>query len=95
VQDRLSRLDDGVFAAWAMCLPFSRKDNYYSELIRTRRQEWFYGVPASLAETRARLFFTRDFLLLDLGQLARLVASPPTSNELVGRYLGNLPLELS
>lgn len=90
IHQRAPRIDDGIFAAWGICLPMFPQPRSYSELMRQRRREWFQGVPQEEATYRARNFFTVDFLRLDLGELASLVTREDAVN-VIAPYLGESP----
>lgn len=83
------RLLDGVFAAWAICLPFFPQPESYTELMRARRAEWFEGVSDEQRDQRAIRFFSDDLLKLDLHQLASIVATEDAVERIEG-YLGAL-----
>lgn len=82
-------LRDGLFSAWAICLPFFPQPPNYTSLMKERRAEWFNNVPGRERDQRARRFFTREFLRLDLHGLAAIVANPEAET-LIQRYLGTL-----
>lgn len=84
------RLLDGVFAAWAICLPFFPQPESYSELMRTRCVEWFEGVSEEKRAQRAVQFFSDDLLRLGLHRLAWIVAVDDAV-ERIQDYLGVLP----
>lgn len=83
------RLLDGVFAAWAVCLPFFPQPESYTELMRARRAEWFEGVSDEQRDQRAIRFFSDDLLRLDLHELAGIVATEDAVERIEG-YLGVL-----
>jgi hypothetical protein len=90
VHQRPSRLDDGFFASWAICIPMFPKNDRYRQLMRSRRREYFFGRTEDEARVRAHYFFTSPFLRLELDSLARLVSSPEAMSE-IEPYLGRLP----
>jgi hypothetical protein len=87
---RASRVEDGVFSAWAICLPFFRQRPAYTQLMQERRRMWF---PPELSSPerahRARNFFSDSLLRMDLDQLGELV-NAPGADERIGTYLGSL-----
>jgi predicted RNA-binding protein with RPS1 domain len=83
------RLIDGVFAAWAICLPFFPQPESYTELMHARRAEWFEDVSDMQRDQRAIRFFSDDLLQLDLNELAEIVASEEAVERIEG-YLGVL-----
>ena len=84
------RLLDGVFAAWAICLPFFPQPESYSELMRARCAEWFEGVSEEERDQRAVRFFSDNLLQLGLHELAWIVATDDAV-ERIQDYLGVLP----
>ena len=85
-----ARLDDAVFVAWAICLPFFRQPREYSELMRARRSEWFEGVAVPETELRAHSVFSEDLLRLELDELAAMVSARDAALRIIP-YLGELP----
>jgi predicted RNA-binding protein with RPS1 domain len=83
------RLLDGIFAAWAICLPFFPQPESYTALMHARRAEWFEGVSDKLRDQRAIRFFSDDLLHLDLNELAEVVASADAVQR-IEAYLGVL-----
>lgn len=82
-------LRDGLFSAWAICLPFFPQPRNYTSLMKVRRAEWFNNVSERERDQRARRFFTQDFLRLDLHGLAAIVANR-NAMTLIRPYLGEL-----
>jgi predicted RNA-binding protein with RPS1 domain len=89
VRGQEPRLLDGVFAAWAICLPFFPQPESYTELMYARRAEWFEGVSDKQRDQRAIRFFSDDLLQLDLNELAEIVATGDAVQRIEG-YLGVL-----
>jgi hypothetical protein len=69
-------LDDGLFAAWAICIPSFYNPKSYTELMRRRMSEYFEGVGTEELVRRARDFFPPALLSLHLYQLGNFVSSP-------------------
>jgi hypothetical protein len=69
-------LDDGLFAAWAICIPGFYNPESYTRLMRNRMSEYFDGATTDEVIERARDFFPASFLSLHLHQLGNLVSSP-------------------
>ena len=90
IHQRPSRLDDGFFASWAICIPMFPKDDQYRQLMRSRRRDYFFARDEDEARERAHYFFTSRFLRLELDALARLVSSPRAAFQ-IQPYLGRLP----
>lgn len=70
---RASRFEDGIFAAWAICLPIFPQNRTYTQLMRARRAKWFSEVPTGMARERAVTFFKDELFGLELHQLGALV----------------------
>jgi hypothetical protein len=83
------RLVDGLFAAWAICLPFMPQPASYTQLMQSRRHEWFGSAPTYLRELRARHYFTDALLILEIHQLAALVTADDAADR-IQEYLGDL-----
>src|SRR6266404_4541034 len=65
LRKRDSRLEDGVFAAWAICLPGWPQDARYHSLMRARRAQWFTNISIRTASRRAAGYFTTELLGLE------------------------------
>lgn len=86
--NRVPWLIDGVFAAWAICIPFMPQPESYTRLMQARRVTWFQGASPSERDRLAPFFFTADLLRMELHELGNLVASE-NSAELIINYLGS------
>ncbi len=86
VFERESRLEDGVFAGWAICLPGYPQPRKYSDFMKSIRRDRFAGVPREEAGKRAAALFPSKFLSLGLHEIEALVTSE-TGVEEVEKYL--------
>jgi hypothetical protein len=93
VLDRESRLEDGVFASLAICIPSWKQNHSYTELMQSRRREWFSDISEDAAVARARSFFRPSLLQLELYELGNLVASKDAAT-LIQAHLGSPQVEL-
>lgn len=85
-------LDDGLFAAWAICIPGFYNPASYTDLMRSRMREFFDGaISDEEIVSRARNFLPPAFLSFHLHQLGNLVSSP-NGAEWLGRHLLQRPL---
>lgn len=88
VLQREPHLVDGVFAAWAICIPFMPQPASYTRLMQERRAEWFGDGSPEQREALAGAYFTEPLLRLELHELGNLVAADD-SVERIAEYLGS------
>ena len=88
--DRGSRLEDGIFAAWAFCIPIFPQRERYTAFMRSVRRELFQGDAPNIASDRAENFFLPEFLRLGLEELGMIVTredaldnEPPAWNKVI------------
>jgi hypothetical protein len=87
---RASRLEDGLFAAWAICLPMFRQPRSYTELMHDRRRSWFPpGLSSGERRERARRFFTESLYRLELHELGNVINSD-MAEKTISDHLGSL-----
>ena len=81
IWDRTPRIEDGVFASLALCIPLWRQNPRYTEFMQLRRQGWFSGVDSQEASRRARDFFSPALYVLEIYELGPLVNSSVPAEE--------------
>jgi hypothetical protein len=79
---REPRLEDGVFAAWAICIPMFPQPESYTELMRARRREFFSDVSPDDAFARGRQFFPSRLLRLQLHGLGNMVTAEDAAQQI-------------
>lgn len=82
-----ARITDGVFAAWAICLPFFPQPESYTQFMAQRRRQWFQGLDPKLLPVQASAYFSDSLLRLDLHQLAEIVTAEDAVTR-IQEYLG-------
>ena len=79
---RSSRLEDGVFAAWAVCLPSFPQPDSYSNLMRRVRKGLLTNVSSDEAGAAGKIFFADSLLRLEIHELGKLVTSPDAAEQI-------------
>jgi hypothetical protein len=92
VLDRQSRMEDGLFASLAVCIPGYKQHPRYTELMQVRRREWFGDASEDAVVQRASSFFMPSLLRLDLYKLGSLVDSEDAVT-VIQAHLGSPHLE--
>lgn len=83
---RKSRLEDGVFAAWAICLPSFPQPKAYSALMMRVRKGLLAEVSPEAARSAGRFFFAESLLRMEIHELGRLVTSRDAATQ-IDQYL--------
>jgi hypothetical protein len=93
VLERDPRIEDGIFASLAICIPSWKQKHRYTEFMQGRRREWFTNMSEDDAFRRGSFFFAPGLYRFELYELGELVNSrDPVAS--VEPYLGSSPLGL-
>jgi hypothetical protein len=89
VLGRASRLEDGGFVSLAICVPLWKQNPSYTELMQSRRREWFGYTEENQARVSGFLLCP-ELYRLDVYELGSVIdARDPLGA--VEEYLGSLP----